>query len=132
MKRAWLLLGVFALSACAPQVTTKVDTGLSPDNPYATYTGPRAKVVVASFPCKAEKCGPGVDSSQVGAAVLGKLFGIEVSTSKGDIGAGIADMLTTALINSNHFIVYERSVWISSRKRAKLAIKLSNCKGRRF
>ncbi|RTI36640.1 hypothetical protein CSW18_09225 [Thermus scotoductus] len=30
-----------------------------------------------------------------------------VSTSRGDVGAGISDMLTTALINTNHFIVYE-------------------------
>lgn len=110
MRKGLLSLAVLFLAACAPQVTTKVDSGLSPDNPYATYTGPRAKVVVASFPCKAEKCGPGVDSSQLGAAVLGKLFGVEVSTSRGDVGAGISDMLTTALINTNHFIVYERSI----------------------
>lgn len=129
MKKAWLLLSAFALAACAPQVTTKVDSGLSPDNPYATYTGPRAKVVVASFPCKAEKCGPGVDSSQVGAAVLGKLFGIEVSTNKGDVGAGIADMLTTALINTNHFIVYERSILDQLQKESQIGNQAQQLQG---
>ncbi len=121
MKATWRFLPlILLLGACAPQVTTKVDSGLAPDNPYATYTGPRAKVVVASFPCKAEKCGPGVDPSQVGAAVLGRLFGVEVSSSRGDVGAGIADMLTTALINTNHFIVYERSILDQIQKEAKI------------
>lgn len=123
MKRTTFLPTVLllALAACAPQVTTKVDSGLAPDNPYAAYTGPRAKVVIASFPCKAEKCGPGVDPSQVGAAVLGRLFGVEVSTSRGDLGSGVADMLTTALINSNHFIVYERSILDQLQKEASLS-----------
>ncbi len=120
---------VLLLSACAPQVTTRVDSGLAPDNPYATYTGPRAKVVVASFPCKAEKCGPGVDPSQVGAAVLGRLFGVEVSTSRGDIGAGVSDMLTTALINSNHFLVYERSILEQLQKEASLGNQVQQLQG---
>ena len=46
MRKGLLSLAVLFLAACAPQVTTKVDSGLSPDNPYATYTGPRAKVSV--------------------------------------------------------------------------------------
>jgi len=120
---------VLLLSACAPQVTTRVDSGLAPDNPYATYTGPRAKVVVASFPCKAEKCAPGVDPSQVGAAVLGRLFGVEVSTSRGDIGAGVSDMLTTALINSNHFLVYERSILEQLQKEASLGNQVQQLQG---
>ncbi len=130
MRRTWLLLvGAVVLGACAPQVTTKVDSGLSPDNPYLDYTGPRAKVVVASFPCKAEKCGPGVDSSQVGVAILGKLFGVEVSTSKGDVGAGISDMLITALINSNHFIVYERSVLEQLQKESQIGNQAQQLQG---
>lgn len=129
MRKGLLSLAVLFLAACAPQVTTKVDSGLSPDNPYATYTGPRAKVVVASFPCKAEKCGPGVDSSQLGAAVLGKLFGVEVSTSRGDVGAGISDMLTTALINTNHFIVYERSILEQLQKEAGIGNQVQQLQG---
>lgn len=128
-KLVWASMMVLLLSACAPQVTTRVDSGLAPDNPYATYTGPRAKVVVASFPCKAEKCGPGVDPSQVGAAVLGRLFGVEVSTSRGDIGAGVSDMLTTALINSNHFLVYERSILEQLQKEASLGNQVQQLQG---
>lgn len=128
-KYTWAWTMVFLLAACAPQVTTRVDSGLAPDNPYATYTGPRAKVVVASFPCKAERCGPGVDPSQVGAAVLGRLFGVEVSTSRGDIGAGVSDMLTTALINSNHFIVYERSILDQLQKEANLGNQAQQLQG---
>jgi len=121
MRKVFLAAGtVLLLASCAPGVTTKVDSGLSPDNPYATYNGPRAKVVVASFVCKAEKCSPGTDPSQVQAAVIGKLFGIEVSTSRGDLGAGIADMMMTALINSNHFIVYDRSILDQLQKEANI------------
>lgn len=129
MRKSALALVVLLLAACAPQVTTKVDSGLSPDNPYATYTGPRAKVVVASFPCKAEKCGPGADPSQVGAAVLGKFFGVEVSTSQGDVGAGISDMLITALINANHFIVYERSILEQLQKEAAVGNQAQQLQG---
>ncbi|MBN2140497.1 MAG: CsgG/HfaB family protein [Desulfovibrionaceae bacterium] len=52
-------------------------------NEVATYDGPRARIAVANFKCKAAKCG-------------------------GEIGEGLSDMLATALFNSNRFIVLER------------------------
>ncbi|WP_347240854.1 CsgG/HfaB family protein [Thermus sp.] len=65
----------------------------------------------------------------MGVAILGKLFGVEVSTSKGDVGAGISDMLITALINSNHFIVYERSVLEQLQKESQIGNQAQQLQG---
>ncbi|WP_081892757.1 CsgG/HfaB family protein [Thermus scotoductus] len=112
---------LLTLAACAPQVTTATTSGLKAEqNPYESYTGPRAKVVIAAFACKAQKCSSGTDPAQVGTAILGKLFGVEVSTAKDDVGAAIADMLTTAAINTNHFVVYDRSLLDTLQKEANL------------
>lgn len=112
---------LLVLGACAPQVTTSASSGLTTEkSPYASYTGPRAKAIIASFACKAQKCTSGADPTQVGTAILGKLFGVEVSVAKDDIGAGIADMLTTALINTNHFVLYDRSLLDQLQKEASL------------
>ncbi len=48
------------------------------------YTGPKAKIAVVSFKCKASKC-------------------------YGEIGEGITDMLIGALVKTNRFIVLERT-----------------------
>ncbi|WP_169311180.1 CsgG/HfaB family protein [Thermodesulfatator indicus] len=56
-----------------------------------TYKGPKARIAVASFKCKAAKC-------------------------SGQIGNGIADMLATALFRSGRFIVLERGEGLSAIK----------------
>lgn len=93
-------LGVTALLAagCAPQQSqgsytpsapgSRVGTSTTVTNSgpsvaeVATYQGPRARIAVSTFECKAAKCGR-------------------------DIGDGLSDMLTTALFQSNRFIVLE-------------------------
>jgi len=86
MKLKKLLLFVsimFFWSGCV-NTTTNVTTSSQNINEIAKYKGPKARIAVASFKCKAAKC-------------------------NGAIGSGIADMLTTALFNSGKFIVLERS-----------------------
>ncbi len=75
---------VFLVLACtSSQVQTQVDnTGPSPGQ-VLTYNGPKARIAVASFKCKAAKC-------------------------SGQIGSGISDMLATALFRTGRFIVLER------------------------
>jgi curli biogenesis system outer membrane secretion channel CsgG len=65
-------------------ITTSVTTPKQNVNEVVKYHGPKARIAVASFKCKAAKC-------------------------NGQIGSGIADMLTTALFRSGKFIVLERS-----------------------
>ncbi len=79
-----LLLAVAALliSACT-ETTTNVQTGGPTVQEVLTYQGPKARIAVASFKCKAAKCG-------------------------GHIGDGLADMLATALFRTGRFIVLER------------------------
>ena len=80
---AALLLPVF-LGACAT-TTASVrggDGGLDSTR-IEPYDGPRARIAVAAFEDKTAKGG-------------------------GEIGSGMATMLTTALVNSNRFIVLER------------------------
>ncbi len=82
--RFWWTGVVFFILACtSTQVQTQVDTtGPSPGQ-VLTYQGPKARIAVASFKCKAAKC-------------------------SGQIGSGIADMLATALFRTGRFIVLER------------------------
>ncbi|ACM93604.1 putative curli production assembly/transport component CsgG subfamily [Nautilia profundicola AmH] len=77
------MVGIFFLSGCVG-TTTNVTTSNQNVNEIVKYKGPKARIAVASFKCKAAKC-------------------------NGQIGSGIADMLTTALFNSGKFIVIERS-----------------------
>jgi curli biogenesis system outer membrane secretion channel CsgG len=76
-----------AASACAPvQPTATVTSGGGPSIAEAQavpYNGPKARVTVSKF---TDKSGKGYY----------------------DIGEGMAEMLTTALVNSNRFIVLER------------------------
>lgn len=107
MRKGLGLLGVVllaVLAACAPSVTTKTSSGLEGENPYANYTGPRAKAVVANFICAAAQCPPGV-------------------------GASISELLMTALINTNHFILYDRSVLAQIQQEAYLGGKPLNLQG---
>lgn len=107
MRRGFALLGTVllaALTACAPSVTTRASSGLEGENPYANYTGPRAKAVVANFICASAQCPSGA-------------------------GAGISELLMTALINTNHFIVYDRSVLAQIQQEAYLGGKPLNLQG---
>ena len=78
-----LLLPVFYFLGCGG-VTTNVSTSKQNVNEVVKYKGPKARIAVASFKCKAAKC-------------------------NGQIGSGISDMLTTALFKTGKFIVVERS-----------------------
>ncbi len=80
----FLVLSLFLvmLSSCSG-VSTHVESSKTNVNKILKYHGPRARIAVASFRCKAAKCG-------------------------GGIGDGLADMLTTALFRTGRFIVLER------------------------
>ena len=82
-----LFLSFLFLAFLAACTTTEVQTNVDTTGPSAeqvlTYTGPKARIAVASFKCKAAKC-------------------------QGEIGEGLADMLATALFRTNRFIVLER------------------------
>ncbi len=86
MKRVGkvLLLAMAALliTACT-ETTTNVQTGGPTVQEALTYQGPKARIAVASFKCKAAQCG-------------------------GQIGDGLADMLATALFRTGRFVVLER------------------------
>jgi len=82
-KLAMVMFGIFFLSGCGGS-TANVTTSNQNVNKIMKYNGPKARIAVASFKCKAAKC-------------------------NGEIGSGVSDMLTTALFNSGKFIVVERS-----------------------
>ncbi len=83
-RYSWWVGLVFFIFACtSTQVQTQVDTTGPAPGQVLTYTGPKARIAVASFKCKAAEC-------------------------SGRIGEGIADMLATALFRTGRFIVLER------------------------
>ncbi len=75
---------IFSLTACVSSgVETRVESTGPTVQEVITYKGPKARIAVASFRCKAAKC-------------------------TGAIGDGLADMLATALFRTGRFIVLER------------------------
>jgi curli biogenesis system outer membrane secretion channel CsgG len=78
-----VLLLLAMVSCVSSGVETTVHTGGPTVNQALTYHGPKARIAVASFRCKAAKC-------------------------HGEIGEGLADMLATALFQTGRFIVLER------------------------
>ncbi|MFC1675158.1 CsgG/HfaB family protein [Candidatus Omnitrophota bacterium] len=90
MKKILVLVSLFVFSftlvGCASmmQPTARVDNtaGAAPLPPYS---GPKARIAVADFDVKAAK-------------------------ATGQIGSGLREMLTTAMINSSRFSVVERQV----------------------
>ena len=85
----FLIFGSFILSGCGAGVTTNVQTSERNVNEVVKYEGPKARIAVASFECKAAKC-------------------------YGQIGEGIRDMLVDALFKSGRFIVLERGEGLSA------------------
>jgi len=83
--RKWLtiLVSVTFFVGCGGVAVSNVDSSKKSVNKTLKYKGPKARIAVASFKCKAAKC-------------------------NGEIGSSIADMLTTELVKSGKFIVVER------------------------
>ncbi|NPA16599.1 MAG: DUF1080 domain-containing protein [Aquificae bacterium] len=93
MFKRWLSRGILFLlmaviggyiAGCGAGVsTTSIQTTEKDFNETVKYEGPKARIAVANFKCKAAKCG-------------------------GRIGSGIRDMLVDALVRTGKFIVVER------------------------
>lgn len=115
-----LLLIALMLTGCAPSVSTTVAGKESKKIDFASYKGPRARVVVASFECTSPQCGPGATVTGGAAQVL-NLFGISIPTATTGIGSDVSTMLNTALVSSNHFVVYDRSIINQLRSEAALS-----------
>ncbi len=84
-----ILLLLFAFSCT--EISTNVQSSGPTVNQVVKYQGPKARIAVASFRCKASKCYEG-------------------------IGDGLADMLTTALFQTGKFIVLERGEGLEALK----------------
>ncbi len=101
MKRAFVSVAIPAILlwtiSCAPTATVTSTGGPSIAEAQAEkYDGPKARMAVGEFQDKTAKGG-------WSGGWLG-MFGIDFR----EIGDGMRDMLTTALFNSNRFIVLER------------------------
>jgi curli biogenesis system outer membrane secretion channel CsgG len=83
MFRYLFLSIIFLLFGCAGVQTTSVQTTQKDITQIAKYQGPKARIAVARFECKAAKC-------------------------YRDIGDGLKDMLIDALLQTDRFIVLER------------------------
>ena len=74
---------LLCFSCATTEVETKVDASGPSVREACEYQGPRARIALSSFKCKAAKC-------------------------SGRIGGGLTDMLTTSLFKSGRFVVLER------------------------
>ncbi len=87
ISKRFPILAVVLLFWMASCVSSGVQTTVETTGPTVqealTYHGPKARIAVASFKCKAAKC-------------------------SGAIGDGLSDMLATALFRTGRFIVLER------------------------
>lgn len=121
--RSWLFVLMLPLfAACAPSVTTSVNgqkVDMDKKTDYASYAGPRARVVVASFDCNSPNCGS--SGVSVAAPSIVQFFGINIPVASTGVGSDVATMLNTALVNSNHFVVYDRSVIQQLQREASLS-----------
>ena len=86
----FLLVFLSFIFSCT-EISTNVQNNGQSVNQVVKYQGPKARIAVASFKCKASKCYEG-------------------------IGDGLSDMLTTALFNSGKFIVLERGEGLEALK----------------
>jgi len=101
MKKALILsglaIGLIGLISCAPTATVTSGEGPSIAEAQAErYDGPKARLAVGEFKDKTAK--------GEGASGWFGLYGFHFK----EIGEGMRDMLTTALFNTNRFIVLER------------------------
>ncbi|NPA51454.1 MAG: hypothetical protein GXO22_00990 [Aquificae bacterium] len=80
------------IAGCAEVQTTSISTTEKSVNEIVKYEGPKARIAVASFECKAAKC-------------------------YGRIGEGIRDMLIDALVKTGRFIVLERTEGLEAIKK---------------
>ncbi len=87
----FLVFSSILLASCGAGVTTNVKTTEKSVTEVVKYEGPKARIAVASFECKAAKC-------------------------YGQIGEGVRDMLVDALFRSGRFIVLERGEGLSAIK----------------
>jgi curli biogenesis system outer membrane secretion channel CsgG len=102
MKRALYLIAlaafVMGLMSCAPTATVTSGEGPTIAEAQAeTYNGPKARLAVGELTDKTAK-GEGETSGWFG------LYGMHYK----EIGDGMREMLTTALFNTNRYIVLER------------------------
>jgi curli biogenesis system outer membrane secretion channel CsgG len=102
MKRISTVFGLAVLLAwlvsCAPTATVTSGTETSITEAQAQpYDGPKARLAVSDFEDKTAKGGGGTGWLT--------MFGMDFR----EIGDGMQDMLTTALVNSNRFMVVERA-----------------------
>jgi len=103
MRRLIGLMGVCVIllwvCSCEPTTTTRVTSTGGPSIAEAQaedYNGPKARLAVGEFTDKTAKGG--------GANSWFNIFGMQWA----QIGEGMRDMLTTALFNTNRYIVLER------------------------
>jgi len=101
MKRYFLLVGLATLIAwttsCAPTATVTSGGGPAIDEAQAEkYDGPKARLAVGNFEDKTA-------SGSISSYWMGN-YGIAWK----QIGDGMRNMLTTALFNTNRYIVLER------------------------
>ena len=101
MKKAFVVVCLAAIAGffvcCAPTATITSGGGPSMAEAQAEkYDGPKARLAVSEF----------VDKTAKGGGQTGwlSMFGVNFK----EIGDGMGDMLTTALFNTNRFIVLER------------------------
>lgn len=90
---------IMAAAGCATaitQPTAQVDNSAGA-MPLPPYSGPKARIAVASFDVKAAKAG-------------------------NEIGSGLREMLVTALVNSSRFSIFERQELSALMKEQELAV----------
>lgn len=114
-----VLIFALLLAGCAPSVSTSVAGKEIKKVDYSSYKGPRARVVVASFECNSPQCGSGATISSGAAQALN--FGINIPVATTGIGADVSTLFNTALVSSNHFVVYDRSLITQLRNEAALS-----------
>ncbi|MBE9516172.1 MAG: hypothetical protein IME93_04260 [Proteobacteria bacterium] len=104
LPHAVVILALALLSACASTGVTSGDGASISQAQLEPYNGPKARITVGPI---IDKSGDSGDRSL--AIHLGKMRGDTSSDiDKSAVLGGVRDMLTTALFNSNRYIVLER------------------------
>ncbi|MDH4134659.1 MAG: CsgG/HfaB family protein, partial [Gammaproteobacteria bacterium] len=104
VPRAALLAALFFLAACAPTAEITKGGGATIDEAQAEkYNGPKARITVGRI---IDKSGSGKESMTHQLGLLSQRSNF--APDAGAIMGGIRDLVTTALFQSNRFIVLER------------------------